>query len=83
MSDKVWDFRREGGKKPSVRRGMRAISTFSGMPGMETKYSCLYSGSRSELWLGVSDGDMLSVSRGKTLLESRWGCSVIDEVAIS
>jgi hypothetical protein len=41
LSEKVIDFRRAGGKKPSVLRGMRRISTSSGMFGIRTHDSCL------------------------------------------
>lgn len=42
VSEKVIDFRRAGGKKPSVLRGMRRISTGSGVLGIRTHDSCLY-----------------------------------------
>jgi len=41
VSEKVLDFRRAGGKKPSVRRGIRRISTASVMVGIRTQDSCL------------------------------------------
>ena len=40
-SEKVLDFRRAGGKKPSVLRGMRRISTGSVIVGICTHDSCL------------------------------------------
>jgi hypothetical protein len=42
VSEKVIDFRRAGGKKPRVLRGMRRISTGSGVLGIRTQDSCLY-----------------------------------------
>ena len=42
VSEKVIDFRRAGGKKPRVLRGMRRISTGSGVLGIRTHDSCLY-----------------------------------------
>ena len=41
VSEKLLDFRRAGGKKPSVLRGMRSISTGWGMEGIRTHDSCL------------------------------------------
>lgn len=41
VSETVFDFRRAGGKKPSVLRGMRRISTSSDICGIRTHDSCL------------------------------------------
>ncbi len=46
-SEKVRDFRRARGKKPSVRRGMRAISMGSVECGRRTQESCFHGGSAS------------------------------------
>ena len=40
-SEKAWDFRRAGGKKPRVLRGIRRISTGSVIVGIRTQDSCL------------------------------------------
>jgi hypothetical protein len=80
MSERVWDFRREGGKKPRVRRGMRAISTDSGMWGRETKYSCLYSGSASGVGVGKTEGDALAEGRSVWLLKVCVDCSEREEL---
>src|SRR3954468_17889208 len=42
VSEKVVDFRRAGGKKPRVLRGIRRISTGSGILGIRTHDSCLH-----------------------------------------
>ena len=53
-SEKLLDFRRAGGKKPSVLRGMRSISTGSALVGIRTHASCL---SEAVSWDEVSESE--------------------------
>lgn len=57
----VIDFRRAGGKKPSVRRGRRAISTGAGKVAISTQESCVHGASGSREVLAVSDGEAVAV----------------------
>ena len=67
MSEYVIDFRRLGGKNPSVLRERRAISTATGEGSMRTQESCFHSGSSVVGLVVVLDREVVKLDEGGEL----------------